>query len=183
MGARGPLTPKGYFIALVPCLKSSADPMFAQAHYFQIEYYNFHLNRTFILSHTCPKDNIGLVNSRCVPDKSEGDNLLAGARHTMRYEQLCRKWEGEKTVIDRIKVHGNKLCYRPYRHHGADYIYLNKQGRSLGQDGGQGPVWQDQLKADDACGPLCRTHVDENLLKNDRHPPSHQVTWTDMEYV
>ena len=182
MGARGPLTPKIYFIALVPCLKSSADPRFSQAHYFQIEYYNFHLDTTFILTHTCPKDNMGLVSSRCVPAKSEGYNLLAGTYRTM-WEELCRHWEGETTVGDEKRVHDNKLCYKPYRHDGADFIYFNKQKRSLGQDGGQGPVWQDQLKADDACGPLCRTHVDGHLLKNERYPQSHQVTWTDMEYV
>ena len=157
--------------------------MFAQAHYFQIEYYNFHLNTTFILTHACPKDNIDrFFTYRCVPEKSEGDNLLAGAYHTMG-DGLCRDWEGETIVGDRKRVHGNKLCYKPYRHHGADFIYFNKQKRSLGQDGGQGPIWQDQLHADDACGPLCRTHMDGHLLKKEKYPQSHQVTWTSMEYI
>ena len=156
--------------------------MFAQAHYFQIEYYNFYLNTTFIITHTCPKDNIGLLSTSCVPEKSEGDHLLAGAKNTMR-DKLCRHWEGEASAGERKRGHDNKLCYMRYRHHGADFIYFNKQKRSLGQDGGQGPVWQDQLKADDACGPLCRTHLDGHLLKNKRYPQSHQVTWTAMEYV
>ena len=154
--------------------------MFAQAHYFQIEYYNFHLNTTFILTHTCPKDNMGFESSRCVPEKSEGDNLLAGTYRTMQGE-LCRYWEGETIVGVPKRVHNNKFCYMPYRHHGADFISFNKQKRSLGQDGGQGPVWLDQLKVDDACGPLCRTHVDGHLLKNERYPQSHQVTFTSME--
>ena len=36
------------------------------AHYYQIEYYNFHLNVTFILTSTCPKEDFGVD---CVPSK------------------------------------------------------------------------------------------------------------------
>ena len=98
-------------------------------------------------------------------------------------EKLCRHWEGETTVGDKKKLPDDELCYKPHHSDGADYIYFNKQKRSLGKDGGQGAVWQDQMKADDACGPLCKTHVDGHLLKNERYGQSHQVTWTSMEYV
>ena len=108
--------------------------------------------------------------------------MLAGAKYTMP-EELCRHWEGETTVGDKKRVHENKLCYKRYHHHGADFIYFNRQKRNLGQDGRQGPVWLDQMKTDEVCEPLCKKHVDGHLLKDERIPQSHQVVWTSMEYV
>ena len=109
--------------------------------------------------------------------------MLAGTRYTME-EKLCRHWAGETHIGDRKPVHDTTVCYKPYHHHGADFIYFNKQKRNLGQDGRQGPVWLDQMTVDAVCEPLCKKHVDGQLLKNvERYPPSHQVTWTSMEYV
>ncbi|KAL9131258.1 MAG: hypothetical protein Q9175_006809, partial [Cornicularia normoerica] len=143
------------------------------AHYYQIEYYNFHLNTTFILTSNCPQDNI--VNGiNCVP--SGKNHVLAG--DTMEYK-TCRTWPGYLAVQDFRREHDDRLCYKPRRHHGDDFIYFNKQKRNLGQDGGQGPVWQDKMESEKVCEGMCR-NMDAVLLKDENYTPSHQVMWTEM---
>lgn len=146
------------------------------AHYYQIEYYNSHLNTTFILADSCPRDEMDYDIS-CVPDHG-GDKVLAG--ETIYWEGICKTWKGIRDVSDKEKVHDEKLCYRAERHHGHDYIYFNKQKRDLSKAGNQVPVWQKQTESDATCEVMCRENLDAALL-TDSHPPSHQVTWNDID--
>lgn len=147
------------------------------AHYYQFEYYNIHLNATFILTSSCPKDEIGLAGAvDCVPPAG-GLHVLTG--DTMFEE--CRKWEGSQLFYDKAKLHDDEFCYKPHLHHGDDYIKFNKQKRNLGQHGSQGPVWKHKMETEKVCEGLCRVHLDADLLRDDvNYFPSHQVIWNDL---
>ena len=146
-------------------------------HYYQFDYYNIHLNTTFILTESCPKDNVGKNWARgCVPTAG-GLHVLSG--HTMFDE--CRTWEGSEFFYQKGKPHDDKFCYKSQNHHGDDYIKFNKQKRRLGEYGGQNPVWKDKMEAEKVCEDLCRVNLNADLFKDDvNYVPNHQVIWEDL---
>ena len=105
--------------------------------------------------------------------------VLAG--DTLQHK-WCRTWPGWETVQDDRKEDEDRLCYKPRRHHGTDYIFFNHLKRDLGEDGGQGPLWTNQTESEKACEGLCR-NMDAVILKDETHIPSHQVMWFALEYV
>lgn len=135
-------------------------------HYYQFEYYNTHLDTTFILNSTCPQDYVG-YDFGCVPP-ARGQHVLAG--YTM--DEKCRTWHGE---------HDDKFCYQAWSSQGDDYIYFNDQKRGLGQMGSQGPVWKHKMEAEKVCEGMCRESMDAELFRDDDYLPSHQVVWTDLD--
>ena len=145
------------------------------AHYYQIEYYNVHLNTTFILTSICPDEGIGKKRS-CVPP-SGGEEVLAG--DTMS-KYFCKEFKGYQTIHDQ-KPHDDWVCYLPVHHHGDDYIQFNEQKRNLGKTGAQGQVFQDQRESERVCEGLCRENMDAGIFKDDLYMQSHVVEWNHLD--
>lgn len=146
-----------------------------QAHYYQFEYYNVHLNTTFILTSKCPDIGTG-SDTNCVPT-SAGEDLLAGDT----IEEICKSWEGYGTTHHRWGKLTDKFCYKPHPKDGDDYMSFNGQERDLSRWGSQGPRFQSEEKSEEVCEDLCRTTMDAGLLRDDTLPPSHQVVWVNID--
>lgn len=146
-------------------------------HYYQFEYFNYHLNTTFILTDNCPLNEMGYDIS-CVPEEY-GEILLAGK--TVLSEGLCKRWKGIRSIYDLEAVHDEKLCYKPNRHKGHDFLKFNKQKRDLSEKGGQDPqVSKDQKEVEATCEVMCMENLNAALLTNSE-PPSHQVSWIGLD--
>lgn len=143
-------------------------------HYYQFEYYNVHLNSTFILTSSCPDPEFG-YEIDCVPP-SGGEHLLAG--YTM--DENCRAWKGYQTVHDQKKKDDDQFCYKPHHHDGNDYMSFNGQKRNLGWTGGQGPVLLNTVESEKVCEGLCRENLEIPVLTDPSYPRSHQVVWTNV---
>ena len=149
-------------------------------HYYQIEYYNVVLNKTFILTSICPTDYKD-KDVACVPGgKAVEKEVLAG---DTTHGKFCREFRGKETFADDHKHHANKFCYKPLEENGDDFIEFNDQERNISPRGGQSPEWQKQKVSDKACERLCHENLDAKLLRNPHKTPSHQVRWIGMEYV
>ena len=148
------------------------------AHWYQFEYYSKHShNTTFILTSNCPSD-YERTGVDCVPES--GNDVLAGDSVG---HKLCRTWPGKEDNTDQKKPHDNKLCYLPFEEDGDDFIEFNGEQRNLSPRGGQRPIRENQTAADEVCKGMCQEHLSMELLIHPHKMPSHQVTWTDLEYV
>lgn len=148
------------------------------AHYYQIEYYNFELNDTFILTSSCPND-YKEDDVNCVPRKGDEYEL---ASPTIDHD-ICHTFPGREIHTDDERHHSNELCYKRQHKHHADYLEFDHDLRNIGHDGSQGPEWEDQKDADKVCKDLCMQKHHAALFKSKAYTPSHQVRWSEIEYV
>jgi hypothetical protein len=145
-----------------------------EAHYFQFEYYNLHLNTTFILNHLCEAsadDKFTCLSPRTVAE-GESDNPDWA-------DKVCRSWERDGHVS-----HHDKFCYIPYKSAYSDtedWMTFNKQERALGPGSGQGPAFEPQEMVDDVCTGLCEVFTGMPYLNNSKLAHNRIIIYEDMD--
>ena len=140
------------------------DTKYDEAHYFQFEYYNKHLNTTFIDQHHCFKT----VDDKhtCYAPRSEDGSLDLGWKFDWS-GGVCKSWP--RYHYDDRNRFVDEFCYVPHygtgKHQGDDYITYNKQKRDVGRHGGQGYQQLDDEAANSKCERLCYDQTDMPLME------------------
>jgi len=145
-----------------------------EAHYFQFEYYNLHLDTTFILEQLCEAsadDKFTCLSPRSV---SEGEEDRSEWQ-----DKVCRSWQRDINIDKH-----DKSCYVPHESKYSttdDFIFFNRQTRNLGPAGRQGPAYQPQEMVDEVCTGLCHVHTGMPYLNDSKLAHSRIIIYEDMD--
>ena len=204
-GPTGPLTPaqvelgriegftarpsgfhNGDYLLNTYCFCKAPKPVpehYSEAHYIQMEYYNWHQNTTYILSHLCLAFRDSEM-SCLAPRAGLGLSFHNGVDHG----RFCRSWYN--TIVEAGYYKREELCYtfsekgnywRQYRLPDHDSLTFNGQRRRLDTLGRQGPFLWSRKLAEDRCEIMCKEHADMPMVKGDEMAASHMITWEDMD--
>ena len=147
-----------------------------EGHYYQFEYYNKHLNATYILEHVCMTNHDSSINCFQIEANAFTTEWPMG----MWNKKFCREWQKNDSLMMGKK---DKLCYTPHCdvNHGPDVIKWNKQKRKLDQAGGQGRADQNQAKTNAECEAMCLDHTGMPIAEYERLGQSHTYLYEDLD--
>ena len=176
----------GDYLLNTYCFCAAPKPVpehYSEANYVQIEYYNYHQNTTFLLSHLClafRDSEITCLAPRVGTGLSYHNGVDLG--------RFCRSWYN---TLKTAGLHSHdKLCYevsskddywRQYRLPGRDTITFNGQKRRLDTLGRQGPLLWGKQAAEDRCQSMCDEHAGMPVVKGNEMAVSHILSWEDMD--
>ena len=176
----------GDYLLNTYCFCAAPKPVpehYSEAYYIQIEYYNFHTNTTYILSHLClafRDSGLTCLAPRVGTGISYHNSIDLG--------RFCRTWYYNLELAG-MDAH-DELCYearsgadlwRQYRLPARDEITFNGQKRRLDTLGRQGPLLWGQQFAEDRCEVMCKEHADMPVVKGDEKAVSHMISWEDLD--
>lgn len=183
--------PRGDQLTTTYCYCSSREPPqrpqdeedpAKKGSYFQYDYYNYHMNTTFVIQRACgPASDVwwelcaNPYRDMCIPqiDWDCQDNLI------------CAIFEREEEKIGK-----DELCFALDDHHSflvpKDMIWFNGQKRSLRPKGSQGRHEQADADVQVLCEDLCERKAGMQVEKERRKPGkewarSHQEVFGDLD--
>lgn len=158
----------------------------SEANYLQFEYYNSHLNTTYILNHLCLADQDS--DTTCLAPRT-GDGVAVKVSVDWQ-TPLCRSWRQQlDSGIPYRNGPGEKLCYEPHADldwrlwqlPGPDVLKWNGQKRRLDPRGGQGPVLRGLEESEGRCEGLCDEHAGMPALRGNGRAQCHVVVYEDLD--
>ena len=156
---------------------------YSEANYIQVEYYNFHQNTTYILSHLCLAYRDSELTC-LMPRVGTGISFHNGVDSG----RFCRSWYNHLDLPG-LKAH-DELCYelsshddfwRQYRLPGPDTLTFNGQKRRLDTLGRQGPLLWGRKIAEDRCEVMCKEHAGMPLVRGDGMAVPKIISWEDID--
>ena len=158
----------------------------SEANYIQFEYYNFHHNTTYILSHFCAADSNSTTT--CLAPRSEDG---APDEDDGEFLKICRTFYKHKGPYQRWDLIGT-LCYdqddddkdaywREWRMPGEDVNSWKGQERKLHPEGGRGPVLKSKEESKAKCDVLCDEHAHMPALRHNARSQCHVVVYDDLD--
>ena len=149
-----------------------------EAHFFQFEYYNFHLRTTYIVYDLClaSKDD----TSNCLQSLYVGDHDLIAVHQSSQWQgTACRTWRRESDMFTEDTV-----CYRSHAYTYYDagaFLLYNRQKRDVGgPTGDQGFKEVPSFMANQKCTAYCEDHAGMHVL-NDTTTPNRIIFYDDVD--
>ena len=149
------------------------------SHWYQYEYYNKHINMTYILTSACLDRDKSLDVSFPVSDSQNDVPCTPASMDTVAIEATMQKGCRTSRRFENVKQEVQKwgtFCHETHREGQSlkYHIYFNGQQRNL--IGGRQKVLTRQ-QVDQTCDYMCRENMNMTVVKDERFPSSFQAVW------